>query len=46
VQRPARPANEDARQRALDETGLLDTRPDAEFDDITALVAAHLGVPT
>ncbi|MFZ9450205.1 MAG: GAF domain-containing protein, partial [Alphaproteobacteria bacterium] len=46
MQRPARPANEDARQRALDETGLLDTRPDAEFDDITALVAAHLGVPT
>ncbi|MFM8681030.1 MAG: GAF domain-containing protein [Alphaproteobacteria bacterium] len=46
LERPARPANEDARQRALDETGLLDTRPDAEFDDITALVAAKLGVPT
>jgi len=46
VKRPARPVNEDARQRALDETGLLDSRPEAEFDDITALVAAHLGVPT
>ena len=45
MKRPDRPADEEARQRALDETGLLDTRPDAEFDDITALVAAQLRVP-
>jgi diguanylate cyclase (GGDEF)-like protein/PAS domain S-box-containing protein len=45
VKVPSRPVNEAARQRALEQTGLLDTRPDAEFDDITALVAAHLGVP-
>ncbi len=38
-------ADEAARQQALDATGLLDTAPDAEFDAVTALAAAHLGVP-
>jgi diguanylate cyclase (GGDEF)-like protein/PAS domain S-box-containing protein len=45
MKRPETPTNEEARQRALDETGLLDSAPDADFDDITALVAARLGVP-
>jgi diguanylate cyclase (GGDEF)-like protein/PAS domain S-box-containing protein len=45
MKRPQTPGNEEARQRALDETGLLDSAPDAAFDDITALVAARLGVP-
>jgi diguanylate cyclase (GGDEF)-like protein/PAS domain S-box-containing protein len=45
MKRPDTPANEEARQRALDESGLLESAPDAAFDDITALVAARLGVP-
>ena len=45
MERPGQPADEAERQRALDETGLLDSPPDAEFDDITALVAAQLRVP-
>lgn len=45
MQAPQMPANEDARQQALVETGLLDSAPEQEFDDITALVAARLGVP-
>lgn len=36
---------ETARQRALEETGLLDPGSDAVFDDITAFVATTLGVP-
>ncbi len=45
MKRPEMPANEAARQRALDETGLLDSLPDPEFDDVTALVASQLRVP-
>jgi diguanylate cyclase (GGDEF)-like protein/PAS domain S-box-containing protein len=45
VKSPAKPPNEQARQQALDLTGLLDTPPEDDFDDITALVAAQLKVP-
>jgi diguanylate cyclase (GGDEF)-like protein/PAS domain S-box-containing protein len=38
-------ADEAARQRALEQTGLLDQQPDPAFDDITALVATTLRVP-
>jgi diguanylate cyclase (GGDEF)-like protein/PAS domain S-box-containing protein len=45
MKRAEKPVNEEARQRALDNTGLLDTAAEPEFDDITALVASRLGVP-
>ncbi len=42
---PDKPTNEEARQQALDLTGVLDSSPEDDFDDITALVATQLKVP-
>lgn len=42
---PERPANEDARLRALLETEVLDTPPEPAFDDLTRLATAICGTP-
>lgn len=43
--KPAFPANEQKRQIAVEEYGLLDTLPEKDFDIITSLVASICDVP-
>lgn len=45
MQRPDVPRNEAARLAALHEYGVLDTPAEPDFDGLTALLAAVLGVP-
>ena len=42
---PAKPPNEDARVRALRKLGILDTAPEAAYDDIVTLAAHICGTP-
>ena len=42
---PERPANEPARQAAVDRHEILDTLPERAYDDLTALMASHCDVP-
>src|ERR1700760_2632826 len=43
--RAERPANEDARLRALESYEILDTLPEAKFDEIVELASELCGVP-
>ena len=43
--RPLRPANEPARQAALDAYAILDTPPEQAFDDLILLASTICGVP-
>lgn len=45
MQSPAMPFNEDLRQKAVDSYQLLDTPPEIDFDNITALAAFICDVP-
>jgi two-component system sensor histidine kinase/response regulator len=45
VIRPLRPANERARQTALDAYAILDTPPEQAFDDLILLASTICGVP-
>ena len=45
MQRPAKPANEAERLRALQRYRILDTPPEAAFDDLVMIAAAICGMP-
>jgi diguanylate cyclase (GGDEF)-like protein len=45
MQRPATPENEDERLRVLQRYRILDTQPEAGFDDLLTIAAAVCGMP-
>ena len=45
MQSPSLPETEEERQRELDAANILDTAPEAEFDELTQSVARQLNVP-